>query len=57
MTMAQGLTAKGKIEGKIEVVRTAWKKGYTKHQIADFTDLSIIEIEKLIAQFEKEAKN
>ncbi len=55
--MAQGLTAKGKIEGKIEVVRTAWKKGYTKHQIADFTDLSIIEIEKLIAQFEKEAKN
>ncbi len=56
MTTAQQWKKEGKLEGKFEVVRNAWEKGYTKYQIADFTKLSIIEIEKLIAQFEAELK-
>ena len=64
MTTAQQLIKKGKTEGRtegrteerIEIVRNAWEKGYTKYQIADFTKLSIIEIEKLIMQFDAEVK-
>ena len=60
MTTAQQLIKKGKTEGRteerIEIVRNACEKGYTKYQIADFTKLSIIEIEKLIMQFDAEVK-
>ena len=60
MTTAQQLRKEGKLEGRtqrdVEVVRNAWEEGYTKYQIADFTKLSINEIEKLIAQFEAELK-
>lgn len=48
---------KGIEKGRVILVRNAWKKGYSKHQIADFTDLPLNRIEELIAQFEKEAKN
>ena len=44
----------GEIKGRTEMLRNAWRKGYSISQMADLAGWSVDEIKKLVEQFEKE---
>gem|GEM_PF-2487918 len=46
----------GATEKTILVVRKGWQKNYPISEIADLAEISVQEVQKLIAQFEKENK-